>query len=99
MDTEGFPVGKVAEARQKTAVMDRFLKQTLGFDSVVTRLDVDLEGLHTALNELDAIEIEPWLADSKRKGTLLIFVYFMGYWAKTSGSNVFSVKGERINLD
>ena len=28
-----------------------------------------------------------------------MFVYFMGYWAKTSGSQVYSVKGEKINLD
>ena len=79
--------------------MDKFLKEKLGFDYVVTRKNVDLEGLHTALNELEAIEVEPWLADPKRKGTLLIFAYFMGYWGKTSGSQVFSVKGEKINLD
>ena len=60
---------------------------------------MDRDGIHNALNELKAIEIEPWLANSKRKGTLFVFVYFMGFWGKTSGSQVFSVKGEKINLD
>jgi len=53
---------------------------------VKTHVDTDLDGLDTALNELQGIEVEPWLANTTRKGTLLIFVYFMGYWAKTSGS-------------
>ena len=43
--------------------------------------------------------MEPWLARKEKKGSLLVFVYFMGYWAATSGSQVFSVLGERINLD
>ena len=98
-DATGFDVGKVFEARHKTSLMDRFLLQNLGFDSIKTHVDVDLQTLHEALNEFKALEIEPWLANPDRKGTLLVFVYFMGYWAKTSGSQVYSVKGEKINLD
>ena len=70
----------------KTSMMDRFLLHTLGFDSIKTHVDVDLAGAHSALNELRALEVEPWLANPQRRGTLLIFVYFMGYWAQTSGS-------------
>ena len=99
VDMNGDPVGHIEDAQQKTALMDRFLRETLGFDIVKRYVNVDLDGLHTAMNELDAIEVEPWLADVDRKGTLLIFVYFMGYWGKTSGSQVFSVTGEKINLD
>ena len=85
-DSEGFLIGKVFEARHKTSLMDRFLLHSLGFDSIKTHVDIDLQGLHDALNELQALEVEPWLANPERKGTLLIYVYFMGYWAKTDGS-------------
>ena len=60
-DVEGYPVGKVFEARHKTSLMDRFLLQNLGFDSIKTHVDVDLQTLHEALNEFQALEIEPWL--------------------------------------
>ena len=74
--------------------METFLNETLGFDSVKTLMDADLNQLDQALNELQAVEVEPWLAGdasnirSKRSSsdTLLIWVYFMGFWAKTSGS-------------
>lgn len=98
-DSDGNPVGNVAEARQKTALMDRFLLETLGFDSVKTQVDVDLEAVHRILNELEGNEVDPWVSASQRKGSLLIFIYFMGYWGLTSGSQVFSVRGEKINLD
>ena len=85
-DVDGYPAGKVNEARHKTSIMERFLRQSLGFDSIKTHVDTDLQGIHTALNQLRAVEVEPWLANQDRKGTLLIFIYFMGFWAKTSGS-------------
>lgn len=98
-DAEGFQVGKVFEARHKTSMMDKFLRECLSFDSVKTHVDIDLAGLDTALNTLQAVEVEPWLANQHRKGTLLIFVYFMGFWVKTSGSQIYSVLGEKMNLD
>ena len=98
-DIDGYSVGKVFEARHKTSLMDRFLLQVLGFDSVKTHVDLDKEGLDEVISQLRAVEIEPWLTNGKRKGTLLIFVYFMGFWGTTSGSTIYSVKGEIINLD
>ena len=99
IDTNGYPVGKVFEARHKTSLMERFLRNSLGFDSVKTIVDVDLSEVHGALNEIQRTEIDPWMANENRSGTILVFVYYMGYWAGTSGSQVFSVKGEQINLD
>ena len=52
LDAEGFQVGKVFEARQKTSMMDKFLRECLGFDSVKTHVDIDLAGLDSALNTL-----------------------------------------------
>jgi hypothetical protein len=51
-DTDDIPVGKVFEARHKTQMMEKFLRECLGFDSVKTHVDIDLAGLDTALNEL-----------------------------------------------
>ena len=52
LDSSGHPVGKASEARHKTTLMDRFLLQKLGFDSVKTIVDQDLEGIEKALDEL-----------------------------------------------
>ena len=98
-DVDGFPVGEVFEARHKTLMMETFMKETLGFDAVQTHTELDLAKLDRTLNDLRALEIEPWLANENRKGKLLIFVYFMGFWVKTSGSQIYSVRGETINLD
>ena len=42
--------------------------------------------------------MQTWLK-SGSKGTLLIFVYWMGYWAKTNGEQVYTCRGELLNLD
>ena len=45
-DIDGYSVGKVFEARHKTSLMDRFLLQVLGFDSVKTHVDLDKSDIH-----------------------------------------------------
>ena len=41
-EPNGYAIGKVFEARHKTSLMDRFLLQSLGFDSIKTYVDIDL---------------------------------------------------------
>jgi len=36
---------------------------------------------------------------NKSGKSLLIFVYFIGFWEKPNGSRVFTPRGERFNLD
>ena len=62
LDADRVPVGKVFEARHKTRLMEKFLSETLSFDSVKTVIDADLNSLDVILNELQAVEVDPWIA-------------------------------------
>ena len=57
-----------------------------------------MDGINTLFIKLQKEEVQTWLK-SGSKGTLLIFVYWMGYWAKTNGEQVYTCKGELLNLD
>ena len=37
--------------------------------------------------------------EEKSGKTLLVFVYFIGFWEKPNGSRIFTPRGERFNLD
>ena len=68
------------------------------FDSVQTYYDLDVDGINNLFIKLQQNEVQPWLK-SGSKGTLLIFFYWMGYWAKTNGEQVYTCKGELLDLD
>lgn len=59
-DLEGYPLGDISAAREKTERMETFLQSVLKFDSVRTLTNLDLDGVATLFDQIEKEEVSKW---------------------------------------